>query len=124
MSAPAYERLTALDSSFLLLECPHWAMCRRFRIRNEHREFRFVWLQQWLTNPPRPVMAWLEARQRKGLPRPEWVRGLRRRIKRWNTKREPRPPLSAAMRARLRSELDGEIGRLEALLGRELPAWR
>lgn len=96
----------------------------RFRVRNEHREFRFVWLQRWLMNPPRPVLAWLEARQRAGLPRPEWVRALRRRIKRWNTRPEIRAPLSPAMRATLGCELEGEITKLEDLLGRDFAHWR
>ncbi|MEZ4334263.1 MAG: sulfotransferase [Myxococcota bacterium] len=96
----------------------------RFKRTNEHRTFRHAWAQAWVMNPPRVVMAWLEARQRRGRSRPEWLRSLRRRIKRWNTRRARRAPLSPAMRARLQVELADEIGRLESLLGRDLSPWR
>ena len=95
----------------------------RFSRKNGNREFRHAWAQTWVTNPPRWVVAWLEARQRKGKPRPEWTRELRRRLKRWNTRRAKRAPLSAAMRERLRGELAGEIEKLEGLLGRDLSSW-
>ncbi len=96
---------------------------RRFRPRNESRRYRSAWLQSWFANPPAPVMRWLEARQRAGKPRPEWVRGLRRRIKRWNTLPAARTPLSPAMFATLRDALSGEVRQLEALLGRDLAHW-
>ncbi len=95
-----------------------------FSRKNTNREFRHAWAQAWVTNPPRWVMAWLEARQRKGKPPPEWAREMRRRLKRWNTRRAKRAPLSPAMRERLRGELAGEIERLEELLGRDLSHWR
>ncbi len=75
-------------------------------------------------NPPRFVAAWLEARQRRGKQRPEWIRNLRRRLKRWNTQSAQREAMSAAMRARLAAELEPEIEKLEALLGRDFSGWR
>lgn len=96
---------------------------RRFRPRNESRRHRFDWLQTALTHPPRPVAAWLAERERRGEPRPEWVRALRRSVKRWNTIPEPRPALSPAMFGVLRSALEDEVRRLEALLGRDLSHW-
>lgn len=96
---------------------------RRFARRNENREFRHAWLQTWLMNPPRWVIAWLEARQRKGKPRPLWVRELRRRLKRWNTVGETRTPLRPSMSALLARELAGEVELLESLLGRDLRHW-
>lgn len=95
----------------------------RFSRKNGNREFRHAWVQTWVTNPPGWVVAWLEARQRKGKPRPEWARALRFRLKRWNTQRAKRAPLSPAMREQLRGELAGEIEKLEGLLGRDLSSW-
>ena len=95
----------------------------RFSRKNGNRKFRHAWVQTWVTNPPQWVVAWLEARQRKGKPRPQWVREMRRRLKRWNTRRAKRAPLSPAMRERLRGELAGEIEKLEGLLGRDLSSW-
>lgn len=96
---------------------------RRFARRNENREFRHALLQTWLMNPPRWVIAWLEARQRKGKPRPLWVRELRRRIKRWNTVGETRTPLRPDLSTLLAGELAGEVALLERLLGRDLRHW-
>lgn len=97
---------------------------RRFRPRNENRRYRSALIQRWLMNPPAWVVAWLEARQRKGKPRPEWLRSLRRQLKQWNTLPEPRTPLSPTMFETLRGELEGEICALEARLGRDLSHWR
>jgi hypothetical protein len=95
-----------------------------FERKNENRDFRHGWAQSFVMNPPRPVAALLEAWQRTGRPRPRWVRALRRRLKRWNTARAQRVPLSEPMRARLRAELAPEIAKLERLLGRDLSHWR
>lgn len=96
----------------------------RFSRKNENRDFRHEWAQAFVTNPPRPVAAWLERRQARGKARPEWVRRLRRRIKRWNTRRAERHALSPAMRSLLNRELASEREQLEALLGRDLSHWR
>lgn len=96
----------------------------RFSKKNENREFRHAWAQTWVMNPPRFVAAWLEARQRRGKNRPEWIRTLRRRLKRWNTQSTQREAMSKAMRARLAAELEPEIEKLEGLLGRDFPGWR
>jgi hypothetical protein len=96
---------------------------RRFRPRNESRRYRSAWLQTWLTNPPSWIARWLEARQQDGKPRPEWVRALRRRIKRWNTLPSAPAPLSPTMLATLRRELADEVRLLESLLARDLSHW-
>lgn len=96
----------------------------RFPRKNTHREYRHGWAQALVTNPPRPLARWLAARERQGKPKPQWVRELRRRIKRWNTRRAKRSPISEPMRARLHAELGGEIERLERLLGRDFSHWR
>jgi hypothetical protein len=96
----------------------------RFSKKNENRAFRHAWAQTWVMNPPRFVAAWLEARQRRGKQRPEWIRSLRRRLKRWNTRSAQREAMSPAMRARLVAELSPEIEKLEVLLGRDFSGWR
>jgi hypothetical protein len=96
----------------------------RFSRKNENREYRHAWAQTWVMNPPRWVAAWLEARQRRGQSRPEWIRSLRRRLKRWNTRSAQRESLAAPVRARLQQALAPEIQRLETLLARDLSHWR
>lgn len=96
----------------------------RFPRKNSNREFRHAWAQPWITNPPRPIAAWLESRQRAGRKRPEWVRSLRRRLKRWNTRRATRTPLPTAFRRTLQAEFAPEIEKLEKLLQRDLSSWR
>jgi hypothetical protein len=56
-------------------------------------------------------------------PVPGWALGLRA-LKRWNAVAAPRPPLPAEWQARLRAEFRPEVERLEALLGRDLSAWK
>jgi len=90
----------------------------RFARKNENRAFRQAWAQAFVANPPRWLAAWLEARQHAGRARPAWVRDLRRRIKRWNTRRVARAPLAADVRAMLERELADESSKLERLLGR------
>jgi len=119
----AADRVQTYRSLLAFLELPDDGRTR-LRGRNGHREFRHAWAQALVTNPPRPVARWLERRQRAGKPRPEWVRDLRRRFKRWNTRRVRREPLAPTTRVLLRAELAGEIDRLEVLLGRDLSSWR
>jgi hypothetical protein len=49
---------------------------------------------------------------------------LRQRLHTLNTKTQPRQAMPAALRARLKSEFDAEVGRVEGLLHRDLPTWR
>lgn len=96
----------------------------RFPRKNGNREFRHAWAQAWVANPPQFVTHWLERRQQSGRSRPQWIADLRRRLKRWNTRRAKRTPLSPTMREHLGQELAGEIECLESLLGRDLAHWR
>lgn len=119
----AADRVQAYRSLLAFLGLPDDGRTR-LRGRNGHREFRYTWAQSLVTNPPRLVARWLEQRQRQGKSRPEWVRALRRRFKRWNTRRVRREPLATGTRELLRAELATEIDRLEVLLGRDLSSWR
>ncbi|HUI03442.1 MAG TPA: sulfotransferase [Acidimicrobiales bacterium] len=49
---------------------------------------------------------------------------LRRRLQAMNTKEQARPAVDPELRRRLEEEFEPEVRRLEALLGRDLPAWR
>lgn len=85
-------------------------------------------------NPTRPkrslgfarLIAWRPPVVRKlayALPKP--VRsGLYRRLDGLNTTNRRPPPLPAELRRRLALEFEGELGKLEALLGRDLAHWR
>jgi len=53
-----------------------------------------------------------------------WRVGLRRLLRRWNSRHAPRPPLDPALRARLVAELRPEVEALERRLGRDLFAWK
>lgn len=53
--------------------------------------------------------------------------GLRRRVsrqlRRWNSRHEARAPMDPRLRAALVEEFSPEVARIEALLGRRVPAW-
>jgi hypothetical protein len=51
-------------------------------------------------------------------------RAVSRRLRKLNSKHAARTPLDPALRARLADELAPEIARIEAVLGRPVPAWR
>lgn len=94
------------------------------RTTNESRGFRSRWLQQFLANPPRPVARLIESRAGWSPRTMGLVRPVRRRIKRMNTFRQKRPPLTPEGRERLRSVFAEDIARLEKLLQRDFSHWR
>jgi hypothetical protein len=96
----------------------------RFARKNEHRTWRDARLQSWLMNPPAPAAALLAAWERRGLGRPRFVRALRRRLKKRNTRRKQRAPLPPALAAELRAAFAADVERLAAAIGRDLSAWR
>jgi len=71
----------------------------------------------------RRLVAALPPGWKAALPR-DWRVGLRRALRRWNSRHAPRPPLDPALRARLVAELAPEVEALEARLGRDLSAWK
>jgi hypothetical protein len=95
-----------------------------FRRKNENRDFRHSWLQPYVMNPPWPISPLLGVWERRGWRRPRWVRGLRRRFKKWNTRKVARPALDPALRETLRLAFAPDVERLGALLGRDLSHWR
>lgn len=95
-----------------------------FRRKNENRDFRHPWLQPYVMNPPWPIAPLLSVWERRGWRRPRAIRALRRRFKKWNTRKVARPALDPALRATLRESFAPDVERLGALLGRDLSHWR
>jgi hypothetical protein len=95
-----------------------------FARKRENRDVARPWLQSWLINPPRPVAAWLVRRERRALALPPWLRRLRRRIKRANTRKTARAPLSRELRETLRATFAADVDRLGQVIGRDLSHWR
>jgi len=89
-----------------------------FRHKNANREFRWRWLQPFVMNPPRPLAALATYRH---LPA---VRAVRRRIKRFNTRRVARPPVDPGMHKTLQEAFHDEVELLSRLLDRDLGHWR
>lgn len=91
--------------------------------RNPHREIRHAWAQRLLMNPPAPMVAWLGFWDRRGWELPRWLRVLRRKLKRRNTRKAARPPLGEEMREELRIAFTPDVELLSELLGRDLGHW-
>ena len=92
--------------------------------KNENRGYKSRWLQQFVMNPPPWIVRLIMARQHKGLDRLQFLRALRRRIKKKNKIKVERPPLDAGLRAELHDYFKDDIARLSQLIGRDLGHWR
>jgi hypothetical protein len=90
-----------------------------FAVVNANRRLRSERLRHFLARPPGAVR--LVAR--RVVPRRLRQAG-HSRLKNLNTVTAPRAPLSNRLDYRLRAQFSEEIDRLEALLGRDLGAWR
>jgi hypothetical protein len=89
-----------------------------FATKNSNKRVRSRACQDFLLNPPR-LVRWVRD---DVMPRRmrELVFGSLRRL---NTVFEPRPPMNADLRKRLRAEFAPEVECLGRLLGRDLSAW-
>jgi hypothetical protein len=76
-------------------------------------------VQRLLSSPP----GWLRRAVRGVIPRPTRKR-LYRGVSRLNARARAREPMAPELRARLVAELTPEIERLEAMLDRDLSAWK
>lgn len=90
-----------------------------FARRNPNKRSRSGLVRRALAAPPEPV----RRLARRVLPRRLRQAAYRRAVA-LNTRLTERGPVPGALRQSLRAELADEVGRLEALLGRPLPAWR
>lgn len=92
--------------------------------RNSNRQVRTAKLQQLITKPPAQVLK--IGKYFMPLPR-SWRRNLlqelKKSIRRFNTRKAPRPPLAPEIRRSLQQEFAPEVERLSALLGRDLTYW-
>ena len=95
----------------------------KFKARNDHRQFRNRFLQQFLFNPPPLAMKAFEKMNVAPAELLMYTRPLRRWIKRKNTVRARRPPLEPDMRAELKDHFAPEVERMKRLLGRDLSHW-
>ncbi len=90
----------------------------RFEVVNASARPRSTKFNNFLWNPPRPLQAAVQSI----LPA-EFRTKLVNKLKGLNVKKQARPPLEAAFRAQLNSELAGEMDRLGSLIGRDLSHW-
>jgi hypothetical protein len=88
-------------------------------IVNPAKVARLRVVQRLLSSPP----DWLRRGARGVLPRPTRKR-LYRRVQRLNARSQARQPVAPELRARLVAELAPGIERLEAMLSRDLTAWK
>ena len=94
---------------------------KRARPNNAYKR---EWLQPYVTNPPKPIFKLLELWERKGKGRTGYLRPLRKRFKKWNTKPVERNVLDPALRAELADAFAADIEKLSKLLDRDLGHWR
>ena len=97
---------------------------RDFPKKNDNKEFRQGFLQTVLMNPPALLIGALAVAGGGYGAAMRRTRPLRKWIKKRNTYRAHRPPLSETMRAQLRDYFRDDIGKLAGLLGRDLSHWR
>lgn len=82
--------------------------------------FKSRWLQQFVMNPPPWAFRLIEVSNSRALSR---LRGLRKRIKKFNKAPENRQDLSDDMREILRRHFAPDVAKLSGLLGRDLTHW-
>ena len=91
-----------------------------FKPKRSNAGFRSPWLQQLVMNPPPWAFQLIKMSNAKSLSR---LKGLRKRIKKFNKAPETRQELSVEMRATLRSFYAADVEKLSGLLGRDLTHW-
>ena len=91
-----------------------------FKRKRETAGFKSRWLQQFVMNPPPWAFRLIEISNAKILSR---MKGLRKRIKKFNQVPENRQDLSDEMRATLRGFFAADVAKLSGLLYRDLQHW-
>lgn len=90
-----------------------------FRVVNESKRPKHPGLQSIIVRPPGPIARLIPTLRRLPL-----AHRIRERILLANSRSERRPPMADELRRRLTAELTPELERLEALIGRDLTAWK
>ena len=93
---------------------------RDFAAKRGNAGFKSRWLQQFAMNPPPWAFRLIDFSNAATLKR---LKGVRKRIKRFNKAPMKRAPLSEQMRATLRAFYSEDVERLSSLLGRDLTHW-
>lgn len=92
----------------------------KFKAKRGTAGYKSRWLQQFVMNPPPWAFRLIEISDKKLLSR---LKGVRKRIKKFNKAREPQQALSDEMRATIRREFADDVQKLSDLLGRDLTYW-
>jgi len=93
---------------------------REFKAKRGNAGYRWRWMQQFAMNPPPWIFQLIE---HSNVPMLKRLKGLRKRIKKFNKAPKQRQELSEAMRGTLREHLDDDVEKLSSLLGRDLSHW-
>ena len=91
-----------------------------FQRKRESTGFKSRWLQQFVMNPPPWMFRLIEISDKKMLSR---LKGVRKKIKKFNKSPEKRQALSEEMRTTLRAYFAADVRKLSDLLGRDLTPW-
>ena len=89
-----------------------------FRIVNSHKSVRSMSVLRFILYPPT-----FASRLVRAVVPPSLRLDLAWRLRRLNTKHDPRPPMEARLRRDLQAEFLPEVERLSELLGRDLTGW-
>ena len=91
-----------------------------FKSKRGNAGYKSHLLQQFVMNPPPWAFKLIEFSNAKTFSR---LKGLRKRIKKFNKATEQEQELSAAMRVTLRRYYTADVEKLSGLLGRDLTYW-
>lgn len=92
----------------------------KFKRTRANAGFKSGWLQQYSMNPPPWVYQLIRISNSKSISR---LKGIRKRIKKFNRVPAKHTPMSEATQAMLRDYFRADIAKLSALLERDLSHW-
>ena len=92
--------------------------------KNQNRGYKSRFLQQFVMNPPRFIVKFMEKREDLGLDKFAYLRSIRRRLKKINKVEIKRETLSDSMRQKLRAVFADDIEKLAGLLNRNFEHWQ
>lgn len=92
--------------------------------KNQNRGYKSRFLQQFVMNPPKFIVKFMEKREHLGLDQFAYLRAIRRRLKKINKVEIKRDPLSESMRQKLHAAFADDIEKLGRLLNRNFEHWQ